>query len=60
MAGRKTIADIARRYRLPYQLLWKSVTGGYLRPPPLPPDLEERLRAALEELEREGVAGDAS
>jgi hypothetical protein len=60
MAGSTTIAEVARRYQLPYALLWRALTGGYRRPPPIPPDMEERLRAALAELEGKEVAGHAS
>ena len=51
MAGSTTIAELARRYRVPYAVLWKLLTRGYRRPPPIPSDMEERLRAALAELQ---------
>jgi len=53
VADRTTLAEIARRYGVPYSVLWRWARGGgYLRKPALPPELEERLRAALAELER--------
>jgi transposase-like protein len=61
MADRITLAEVARRYSVPYSVLWRWVRGGgYLRQPALPPELEERLRAALAELEGKEVAGHAS
>ena len=60
MTGRMTIAEAARRYRIPYALLWRALHGGFVRPPPLSPEMEERLRAALEELQRREEAGDAA
>ncbi|MDT7944578.1 MAG: hypothetical protein RQ985_08570 [Dehalococcoidia bacterium] len=61
MADRITIAEIARRYAVPYSVLWRWARGGgYLRKPALPPELEERLRAALAELEAGRGESDAS
>ena len=60
MAG-TTIAQVARRYQLPYALLWRVLTGGYRRPPRLSPEEQQRLARALAELRQaEGGESDAS
>jgi len=52
MADRTTLAALARRHGVPYSVIWRLARGGgYLRKPALSPELEERLRAALRELE---------
>jgi len=51
MAARTTLAALARRHGVPYSVIWRLARGGgYLRPPVFPPELEERLHAALREL----------
>jgi transposase-like protein len=50
MAGQRSIAEIARKYGVPYSTLWRSITGGFRRRPRLPKDLARRLQQALKEL----------
>jgi hypothetical protein len=50
MAGQRiTIAEAARKYGVPYSLLWRA-TVGFRRKPPLSKDLARRLQEALKEL----------
>jgi hypothetical protein len=47
---RGSIAEVARKYSVPYSTLWRSATGGFRRKPRLPKDLARRLHEALKEL----------
>lgn len=55
--GQLNLAALARRYGVPYSVLWRAITGGHIRRR-LPPDLERRLEEAVREWqEQQGGEG---